>query len=139
MDKGNSRQESGADAAFCNAQAYQAVLAPVKGKEPKAPALTLPEILSPSTLPANSRVIGMGEVILADQLNLFPSTLPFATGWVAPCAVWVPLRAAPSFFSSSTAFCAPIGELIVFSHFPSMAMRVSQMKRPHLRGAARRP
>ena len=51
---------------------------PVKGKEPNEPALTLPDNLSPSTVPAKSRVSGRGEVILADQLKLLPSILPFS-------------------------------------------------------------
>ena len=43
---------------------------PVKGKEPNEPALTLPESLSPSTVPVKSSVMGMGEMILADQERL---------------------------------------------------------------------
>src|SRR4051812_17717101 len=90
---------------------YQ-TLVPENGKEPNAPALTLPLSASPSTLPVNSRVMGIGEVMFADQLTLLPSTLPLATGWEAPCACWVPVNALPLAVRSSLAFCAPIGELM---------------------------
>ena len=53
-----------------NGALYQATRLPVKGKEPNEPALTLPDSLSPSTVPVKSRVSGMGEVILADQLTV---------------------------------------------------------------------
>src|ERR1700759_981462 len=98
---------------------YQATRLPVKGNDPKLPALTLPDNLSPSTAPAKSRVMGMGEEILADQERLSPSTLPFSSG-PEPCwACWVPVRLAPSVFRSSVAFTAPMGELMVISHLPS--------------------
>ena len=74
---------------------YQAVRLPVKGNEPNEPALTLPDSLSPSTAPVKSRVMGMGEEILADQLRLLPSTLPFSSGpepWAAAC---VPVSVPP--------------------------------------------
>ena len=58
--------------------------APENGNEPKAPAFTLPEILSPSTVPLCSSVIGMGEVIEIDQETLLPSALPFAIS-IEPC------------------------------------------------------
>src|SRR5580692_1484021 len=104
---------------------YQALRLPVKGNEPKAPALTLPDSLSPSTVPVKSRVSGMGLVILADQVRVLPSTLPFSRG-PEPCAAcWVPLSALPSVLMSSVAFCAPRGELITMSHLPSAAMTVS--------------
>src|SRR5258707_13136380 len=74
---------------------YQAVRLPVKGKEPNEPALTLPDSLSPSTVPVKSRVSGMGELILADHVTLLPSTLPFSGG-PEPCAAcWVPVRGLP--------------------------------------------
>src|ERR1051326_135245 len=129
----------------CEIGLNEAGLPPLNGNEPNAPALTLPEILSPSTLPANSKVSGMGEVMFADQDSLLPSTLPL-TGWVLPCAFCVPLKLAPSLLRSSCAFWAPIGELIVISHFPSMAMAdlllSAASKRGHPRGASgpiRRP
>ena len=66
--------------------------------------------------------LGMGELILADQLTLLPSTLPFSSG-PEPCAAcWVPLRALPLVAMSSWAFCAPRGELMTISHLPSTAM-----------------
>src|ERR1700712_84111 len=86
---------------------YQALRLPEKGNEPKEPALTLPDSLSPSTVPAKSRVSGMGLVILADQLIALPSTLPFSSGPEPCCAVWVPVRLLPSVAKSKTAFCAP--------------------------------
>src|ERR1700761_8380139 len=101
---------------------YQATRLPVKGNDPKEPALTLPDNLSPSTAPAKSRVMGMGELILADQLSLSPSTLPFSSGPEPWAACWVPVRVAPSVARSSVAFTAPMGELMVISHLPSMAM-----------------
>jgi hypothetical protein len=54
---------------------YQALRLPEKGNEPKEPALTLPDSLSPSTVPVKSKVSGRGLVILADQLTALPSTL----------------------------------------------------------------
>src|SRR6187551_2240042 len=91
---------------------YQALRVPEKGNEPNEPALTLPDSLSPSTVPEKSRVMGMGEEILADQDRLLPSTLPFSTG-PEPCAAcWLPVRLAPSAARSSVAFCAPRGELM---------------------------
>src|SRR5690242_8169077 len=104
---------------------YQAMRLPVKGKEPKAPAMTLPDSLSPSTVPVKSRVNGMGLEILADQLRLLPSTLPFSNG-PEPCAAcWVPVSAAPLVARSKVAFCAPMGELMTISHLPSTAMTFS--------------
>src|ERR1700712_4890123 len=101
---------------------YQALRLPEKGNEPNEPALTLPDSLSPSTVPAKSRVMGMGEEILADQERLLPSTLPFSSG-PEPCAAcWVPVRLAPLAARSSVAFCAPRGELMTISHLPSTAM-----------------
>src|ERR1700722_16407592 len=50
---------------------------PWKGESPKAPALTVPEIASPSTCAENFRVMAMGEVISIDQVALPPSTAPF--------------------------------------------------------------
>src|SRR6185295_19538137 len=104
---------------------YQAVRLPVKGKEPNEPALTLPDSLSPSTVPAKSRVRGRGLVILADQLTLLPSTLPFSNGPEPCCAVWVPVRLPPLVVMSKAAFCAPKGELMTISHLPSTAMLFS--------------
>ena len=52
----------------------------MKGNEPKEPALTLPDSLSPSTVPVKSRVMGMGDEILADHVTVLPSTLPFSSG-----------------------------------------------------------
>src|SRR5579863_7514092 len=104
---------------------YQALRLPVKGNEPKAPALTLPDSLSPSTVPEKSRVSGMGLVIFADQVSALPSTLPFSSG-PEPCAAcWVPVSTLPSVLISRLAFCAPRGELMTISHLPSTAMSVS--------------
>src|SRR5215469_3867271 len=105
---------------------YQALRLPVKGNEPKAPALTLPDSLSPSTVPVKSRVSGIGLVILADQASVLPSTLPFSSG-PEPCAAcWVPVRTFPSVLISRLAFCAPRGELMMISHLPSTAMSLLQ-------------
>src|SRR3954465_4929147 len=104
---------------------YQATRLPVKGKEPKAPALTLPDSLSPSTAPVKSRVSGMGLEILADQLTLLPPTLPFSSG-PEPCAAcWVPVSVAPLVARSKVAFCAPMGELMTISHLPSTAIALT--------------
>ena len=73
----------------------QATRPPLKGKEPNVPAFTLPDSLSPSTAPLNSKVMGMGDVIDADQAMLLPSILPLASAWVPCMAVWVPDKAAP--------------------------------------------
>src|SRR6185436_17871261 len=81
------------------------------------------------------RVKGIGLVILADQVRLFPSTLPFSSGPEPCCAVWVPDRLLPSVAMSSTAFCAPSGELMTISHLPSTAMLFSQAGSAHLRTA----
>jgi len=103
-------------------QLCEALRLPVKGNEPKAPALTLPDSLSPSTVPVKSRVSGMGLEILADQVRVLPSTLPFSSG-PEPCAAcWVPLSEEPSVLKSRLAFCAPRGELMTISHLPSTAM-----------------
>src|ERR1700722_2023063 len=67
----------------------------------------------------------MGEVMFADQLTELPSTLPLVTGWELPCACCMPVRAPPLDVSSSLAFCAPSGELMVISQLPSMAMLLS--------------
>ena len=93
-------------AALLNARSlYQALRLPVKGNEPKAPALTLPDSLSPSTVPVNSRVIGMGEVILADQVSALPSTLPLVQRAASPARpVWVPVSALPSVLRSRLGF-----------------------------------
>jgi hypothetical protein len=98
---------------------------PLKGKEPNEPALTLPANLSPSTVPVKSSVIGMGEEILADQETLLPSTLPFSSG-PEPCAAcWLPVSVPSLAASSIWAFCAPSGELMTISHFPSTAIAKS--------------
>src|SRR5262245_17303719 len=66
--------------------------------------------------------MGMGDEILADQLRLLPSTLPFSSG-PEPCAACcVPVSAEPLVARSSVAFWAPRGELMVISHFPSTAI-----------------
>src|ERR1700733_11518578 len=101
-----------AAAPYSSCALYQAVRLPVKGNEPKEPALTLPDSLSPSTVPVKSKVSGIGEVILADQLTALPSTLPFSSGPEPCCAVWVPVRAAPLVAMSKLAFWAPRGELM---------------------------
>src|SRR6185295_7596384 len=100
---------------------------PEKGNEPNAPAFTLPEILSPSTVPLCSSVIGIGEVIEIDQETLLPSALPFAIS-IEPCwPACVPVNALPLALRSSVAFCGPIGELIVIFHLPSTDMRRSSL------------
>ena len=43
---------------------------------PNAPSLTLPFMLSPSTVATNSRVIGIGLVMAIDQESVSPSTVP---------------------------------------------------------------
>ena len=51
----------------------------MSGKEPKAPAFTLPVMASPSTLTVASRVIGNGVVIEAEDPALAPIVTPLVT------------------------------------------------------------
>jgi hypothetical protein len=51
---------------------------PMKVESPKAPSVTVPASLSPSTLPLKVNVIGMGEVMSIDQLASSPETAPLS-------------------------------------------------------------
>ena len=59
---------------------------PEKGSAPKAPALASPEILSPSTVPENSSVIGIGLVIATFHETFYVRMYDGATLCCAPTA-----------------------------------------------------
>src|SRR5258708_9705167 len=84
---------------------------PVSGEEPNAPALTLPFIVSPLTVTANSRVMGNGEVMDADHVNASPSTLPEIS--CSPMRPFIlPAKVSPLLAILSSPSCTPIGELM---------------------------
>ena len=57
---------------------------PVKVCVPNMPSFTLPEMVSPLTVPLKASVIGMGRVIDELQDTLSPLTFPSAMGWPSP-------------------------------------------------------
>src|SRR5258707_3321613 len=76
------------------------------------------DLWSPSTLTVNSRVIGKGWVIDADQVSVLPSTLPEMS--CAPCRPSIlPEKESPLVVIDSVPSCTPIGELIVVFQLPS--------------------
>src|SRR5258706_621783 len=90
---------------------------------PNMPSLTSPEIVSPSTVPENSSVIGMGREIDDFQLMLLPETVPSSIGWpwLEP-ALCVPVSVAPKEEITSVLSCAPTGVGTLSFHVPSTAI-----------------
>src|SRR6185437_16630072 len=78
---------------ICKCSLAQARL-PENGNEPNDPALTLPEMASPSTLPANSSVIGKGVVMAFFHDTELPSILPSVIACERPCADCEPVPSA---------------------------------------------
>ncbi len=90
------------------------------------PSLTEPFNVSPSTVPENSSVIGIGRLIEAFQLTALPLTLPSSMGLPSPePALCVPVRLAPEAAMTSVLSCEPIGVLMVRFQVPSTAIGVS--------------
>ncbi len=69
---------------------------PVKGKLPIGPMPISPEMLSPATLPVNSRVSGIGLVIEIFQETSSPFTVPSKISPELPSAAWVPVSVSRS-------------------------------------------
>jgi hypothetical protein len=98
---------------------------PVNGHEPNAPVFMLPEIESPSTVPTNSIVIGIGSVIETFHATALPFTVP-TIGPDCPSADWVPVNTLPSLARLTVAARSPIGVLIVSFQFPFATTGVLQ-------------
>src|SRR3954464_1956696 len=84
-----------------------------------------PDMLSPATLPVNSRVSGIGLVIEIFQDTSSPFTVPSKISPELPSAAWVPVSVEPELATLSVALRSPIGVLMVMFQFPSTAIVVS--------------
>jgi hypothetical protein len=88
---------------------------PFSGKLPNAPAVTVPVIVSPSTVASLVNVIGIGTVMLTDQVSVLPLTLPSLISVDPIAPAWVPVQVSPLLFTVSVAFWSPIGDFTTVS------------------------
>src|SRR5215831_9514384 len=98
---------------------------PVNGKLPIGPMPISPDMLSPATLPVNSRVSGIGLVIETFQVTSLPLTVPSKISAELPSAPCVPVSAPPELFRLSVASRSPIGVVMVRFQSPSTAILLS--------------
>ena len=95
---------------------------PLNGKLPIGPIPISPEMASPSTLPVNSSVSGIGLVIEIFQATSLPFTVPSKISPELPSADCVPVSVLPELCNANAALRSPIGVLMVMFQFPSTDM-----------------
>src|SRR5229473_5852722 len=105
---------------------------PENGQLPSAPALIFPDILSPSTVPVNCSVNGIGLVIDIFQDASLPLTVPSKISAVPPSPDCLPVSVPPCEVATRVALRSPIGVCMVKFQVPSTAMTRSSLNRVKL-------
>ena len=96
----------------------------VKGRVPKDPNSTVPDISSPSTSPPNaSDMLPIGPDISTLHDTLAPSTVPPENAWVPRGPSQVPFSDEPSTKSYSVASTSPRGVCMLTAQVPATAGR----------------
>src|SRR5216684_8909488 len=102
---------------------------PENGQLPSAPALIFPDILSPSTVPVNCSVNGIGLVIDIFQDASLPFTVASKMSAVPPSPDCLPVSVPPCAVTTRVALRSPIGVCMVKFQVPSTAMTRSSLNR----------